>query len=167
MLAEHALTASMGEKNMPGSYYNLGLRDSSNEVSSTKWNVGDLTILTLGAALTQMGALEAAIDGVTIGAIASSAWGDSDSRAYVRPSDAQSQRGIKWTVSWEDTVTFSKGTNTIPTANLDLLPLVGAVRTEDLDLTANPGLALVNAIEALCKSPAGNALKVLRVYFSD
>jgi len=152
---------------MPGSYYSLGLRDSSNEVSSTKWNIGDLTALSLAGALTQMGSLETAIDNVTIGAVASSSYGDSDSRAYVRPSDAQAQRGIKWTVSWEDTVTFSKGVNTIPTANLDLLPLVGAVRTEDLDLTANPGLALVTAIEALCKSPAGNALKVLRVYFSD
>jgi len=152
---------------MPGSYYSLGLRDSSNEVSSTKWNVGDLTVLTLGAALTQMGALETATDNVTIGAIASSAFGDSDSRAYVRPSDAQAQRGIKWTVSWEDAVTFSKGTNTIPTANLDLLPMVGGVRVEDLDLSAGAGAALKAAIEALCKSPAGNALTVLRVYFSD
>jgi len=167
MLAEHALTASMGGKNMPGSYYNLGLRDSSNEVSSTKWNIGDLTALSLAGALTQMGSLETAIDNVTIGAVANSSYGDSDSRPYVRPSDAQAQRGIKWTVSWEDAVTFSRGVNTIPTANLDLLPLVGGVRVEDLDLTGGGGAALKAAIEALCKSPAGNALTVLRVYFSD
>lgn len=152
---------------MPGAYYNLGLRDSSNEISTTKWNIGDLTAISLPGALTDMTALEAATDGVTLGAIATSAYGDSDSRPYSRPTDAQCQRGTKWTVSWEDAVTFQKGTNTIPTANLDLLPLVGGVRTEDMDLTANPGLALKTAIQALCKSPAGNALTVLRVYFSD
>lgn len=152
---------------MPGSYYHLGLRDSSNEIGTTKWNIGDLTTTSIAGALTDMAALEAATDGVTLGALASSAFGDADSRAYSRPTDAQAQRGTKWTVSWEDAVTFQKGNNTIPTANLDLLPLVGGVRVEDLDLTANPGLALKTAIQTLCKSPAGNALTVLRVYFSD
>jgi hypothetical protein len=152
---------------MPGAYYHLGLRDSSNEIGKTQWNIGDLTALSIAGALTQMGALEAAIDAVTLGAVASSSFGDSDNRAYVRPTDAQSQRGVKWTVAWEDTVTFQRNTNTIPTANLDLLPTVGGNRVEDLDLTAGVGLALKDAIEELCKSPAGNPITVLRVYYAD
>lgn len=152
---------------MPGSYYNIGLRDSSNEIGLSKWNIGDLTSVSIAGALTEMGELEAAIDAVTLGSVASSAFGDSDNRAYSRPTDAQAQRGTKWTVSWEDTVTFQRNVNTIPTANLDLLPIVGGNRVEDLDLTAGAGLALKTAIQALCKSPAGNPITVLRVYFAD
>lgn len=152
---------------MPGAYYHLSLRDSSNEIGKSQWNIGDLTAASLAGALDLMGDLETAIDGVTLGAVAGSAYGDSDSRAYARPTDAQAQRGTKWTVLWEDEVTFQKGNNHIPTANLDLLPTVGGNRVEDLDLTAGAGLALKTAIEALCKSPAGNDITVLRVYFAD
>lgn len=152
---------------MPGAFYNISLRDSSDEISASKWNVGDLTALTLAAALTQMGALETAISNVTLGEVSNTSWGDSDAKAYARPTDAQAQRGVKWTVSWQDDVTFGKGTNTIPTANLDLLPTVGGNRIEDMDLTAGAGLALKTAIEDLCKSPAGNSITVLRVYYSD
>ena len=152
---------------MPGAFYNLTLRDSSDETSVSKWNIGDLTAVSIAGALTGMGALETAIDAVTLGAIAASSFGDADSRAYARPTDAQAQRGVKWTVAWQDSVTFQRGSNHIPTANLDLLPIVGGNRVEDLDLTAGAGLALKDAIEGLCKSPAGNDLTVLRVYFSD
>lgn len=152
---------------MPGAHYQLGFRDSSNEIGSTKWNIGDLTSVSIAGALTQMGELEAALAAITTGEVASSAYGDSDNRAYARPSAGTSQRGIKWTVSWEDAVTFQRNVNTIPTADLSLLPLVGGNRVEDLDLTAGVGLAAKEAIEALCKSPAGNAITVLRIYYAD
>lgn len=152
---------------MPGSFYNLGFRDSSNEIGLSKWNVGDLTTASIAGALSQMGDLEAALDAITLGAVASSSFGDSDNRAYSRPTDAQAQRGVKWTVAWEDSVTFQRNVNHVPTANLDLLPVVGGNRVEDLDLTAGVGLAAKNAIQALCKSPAGNAITVLRIYYAD
>ena len=152
---------------MAGAFFNIGLRDSSNEVGSSKWNIGDLTALSLAGALTDMGALTTAIENVTLGEVSNTSWGDSDARAYARPTDAQAQRGVKWTVSWQDTVTFGKGSNTIPTANLDLLPTVGGNRVEDLDLTTGAGAALKTAIEGLARSPAGNTITVLRVYYSD
>jgi len=152
---------------MAGSYFNYGLRDSSNEVSVSKWNVGDLTPITLATALTQMGDLKTAINAVVLGEGASSGWGDNDQLPVVRPTDASCQRGIKWTVAWQDTVTGGKGNNYIPTADLSLLPLVGGVRSEDMDISAGVGLALKTKIEALCKSPAGNAIMVYRVYYAD
>lgn len=152
---------------MPGAFYKYGLRDSSDEVTTSNWNVGDLTAVSLATALTQMGNLATAINGVTLGEPATSSWGDADAFAYVRPTNALAQRGVKWTVLWQDDVTFSKGNNHIGTADLSLLPLVGGVRSEDLDLTTGAGAALKTAIEALCKSPAGNDITVIRVYYSD
>jgi hypothetical protein len=152
---------------MAGSFYGLSFIDSSNEASKTDFNIGDLTAISLAGALTQMGALRTAIEGVVLGTVSVSRWGDSDILSSTRPTDPLCQRGVKWSVLMEDSVTHTKFTNKIPTADLSLLPLVGGVRSEDLDLTAGAGLALKTAIDALAKSPAGNAASVLRIYYSD
>lgn len=154
---------------MPGSFYGLSLRDSSNELGKTEWNIGDLTALSLAGALTQMGALKTAVEGVTLGIVASERWGDNDVVSNSIPSSGLAQRGVKWNVLIEDNTTHLKTTNYIPTADLSLLPdAPGGGKLEDLDLTAGAGLALKTAIEALVKYPGtGNAVTVLRIYFSD
>ena len=152
---------------MAGSFYGVSMIDSSNEVGKSDFNIGDLTALSLAGALTQMGALRTAIQNVTLGTVAVSRWGDADILSSTRPTDPLCQRGVKWTVLMEDTVTHKKFSNRLPTADLSLLPLVGGVRSEDLDLTTGAGAALKTAIEALCKSPADNSVAVLRVYYSD
>jgi len=111
--------------------------------------------------------LTTAINGVCIGVVAASRWGDNDIVSNSIPTDPLAQRGVKWNVSFEDNVTHVKGTNYIPTADLTLLPTVGGKVQEDLDLTTGAGAALKAAIEALCKTAAGNAMTVLRVYYSD
>lgn len=154
---------------MAGSFYGLSLRDSSNELSKSEWNIGDLTAVSLAGALTQMGALKTAIEGVTLGVVASERWGDNDIVSNAIPTSPNAQRGVKWNVLIEDNVTHLKTTNYIPTADLSLLPdaPMGG-KLEDLDLTAGVGLALKEAIEDLAKySGTGNAVTVLRVYFSD
>ena len=154
---------------MPGAFYGLSLRDSSNELGKTEWNIGDLTAGTIAGALTQMGALKAAVDAVTIGVMASERWGDNDIISNAIPSSGLAQRGVKWNVLIEDNTTHLKTTNYIPTADLSLLPdAPGGGKLEDLDLTAGVGLALKDAIEDLVKYPGtGNAVTVLRIYFSD
>jgi len=154
---------------MPGAFYGLSIRDSSNELGKTEWNIGDLTAGTIAGALTQMGALKAAIDAVTIGTVASERWGDNDVISNAIPTDGAAQRGVKWNVLIEDSVTHLKTTNYVPTANLDLLPdAPGGGKLEDLDISAGAGLALKDAIEDLVKYPGtGNAVVVLRVYYSD
>lgn len=152
---------------MAGEYYEIGLVDSSDEEATTRINVGTLTAATLPGALTAMGNLETAILAVTLGSKSKTAWGDVDRFVYTINDAADNQRGIKWTVVARDTVTGVPVINRIGTADLSLLPVVAGKRSEDLDLTADEGLALKTAWEALAKSPGGNAVAVERVYYSD
>ena len=154
---------------MAGSFFGLSLRDSSNEIGKTDFNVGDLTAITLPTALTQMGNLRSAIEAVTLGVVSASRWGDNDIVSNAIPTDGEAQRGKKWNVLIEDNITHLKTTNYIPTADLSLLPdAPGGGKQEDLVLTAGVGQDLKEAIEALVKYPGtGNAVTVLRIYYAD
>jgi len=154
---------------MAGSFYGLSLRDSSNELGKSQWNIGDLTAISLAGALTQMGALKTAVENVTLGVVASERWGDDDIVSNSIPSSALAQRGVKWNVLIEDNVTHLKTTNYIPTADLSLLPdAPGGGKLEDLDLSTGAGAALKDAIEDLAKySGTGNSVTVLRIYYAD
>lgn len=154
---------------MPGSFYGLSIRDSSNELGKTEFNIGDLTAISLAGALTQMGALKSAIDAVTVGTVAAERWGDNDVVSNAVPASGLAQRGVKWNVLIEDNTTHLKTTNYIPTADLSQLPdAPGGGKLEDLDITTGNGADLKDAIEALVKYPGtGNAVTVLRIYYSD
>lgn len=148
---------------MPGSFYGLSIRDYSREIGSTQFNIGDLTAISLPGALADMGDLRVAIEAVILGNVANSRWGDDDFVSATAPTDPQAQRGVKWTIAWRDTVTGVPGQNFIPTADLSHL----MTNSDEMDITAGVGLALKNAVDTLCKSPAGNAVSVYRIYYSD
>jgi len=148
---------------MAGSFYGLSILDNSEETGKTDFNIGDLTAVSLPGALTQMGALQTAIEGVILGTVSVSRWGDADNISNTPPASPLAQRGVKWTVLMEDDTLHTKFKNLLPTADLSLL----AAGEEELDLTAGAGLALKVAIEDLARSPAGNNVNVLRVYYSD
>lgn len=148
---------------MAGEFFRLSYKDSSREIGKTEFNVGPLTAITLGTALTQMGNLATAIQAIVGGLKVGSGWGDNDTFTGTVPTDPLVQRGIKWTVVSRDSVTGVPVINHIPTANISLL----TPPSEDLDLSAGVGAAFKTALEALCKSPAGNALVLERVYYSD
>lgn len=148
---------------MSGSFFGLSLLDNSNETGGTEFKIGDLTAVSLPGALTQMGALKTAIEGVTLGVVSQSRYGDRDFLSRTKPTNPAAQRGVKWTVQMEDDTLHTLFNNTIPTADLSLL----ASGNEDLDLTTGAGQALKDAIEALVKSSAGNGVIVQRVYYSD
>lgn len=152
---------------MAGAFYGLSFLDSSRETGKTDFHIGDLTAVSLPGALTQMGALQTAIEAVVLGTVSNSRWGDNDILSSTPPASPLAQRGVKWSVLMEDAVLHTKFTNLIPTADLSLLPTVGGVVSEDLNLTAGVGLALKTALQDLVKSPAGNAAVVLRIYYSD
>jgi hypothetical protein len=149
---------------MPGSFFRLSLKDNSREIGRSEFNIGDITAISLPGALTEMGALTDAIMALVIGVKVGTGFGDNDSFVAAPPTSKLAQRGIKWTVVGRDTVTGVPVINHIPTANLTLLPAGDA---EDLVITGGVGLAFKTAYEALVKSPAGNALALERVYFSD
>ena len=148
---------------MSGSFYGISVLDNSKETGRTDFTIGDLTSVSLPGALTQMGALRTAIEGVILGVVSQSRWGDADFISRTPPSNVSAQRGIKWTLLLEDNTTHNVTKQLLPTADLTLLD----PGEEDLDLTADEGLALKTAVEALVKSPAGNAVTLLRCYYSD
>lgn len=149
---------------MPGSFYGLSWKDNSGEIGRTEFNIGDLTAVSLPGALTQMGALDTAIQAMILGAKVQSRWGDADNFAATNPASKLCQRGVKWTLQGRDSTTGVPVINHVPTADLTKLP---AGSTEDIDLSAGVGAALKTAYEALVKSPAGNAVVLERVYYSD
>lgn len=59
---------------MPGSFYGLSWKDNSGEIGRTEFNIGDLTAVSLPGALTQMGALDTAIQAMILGAKVQSRW---------------------------------------------------------------------------------------------
>lgn len=150
-----------------GEFYGLSIKDSTPETGRVDFNIGIITAGTLPGLLSAMGVLRTAIEGVITGEPIQSRWGDTDVIAATTPIDPYCQRGIKWTVLMRDNVSGVPVINHIPTANLALLPIVGGRAVEDLDITAGAGLALKTALEGLAKSPAGNAVTVERVYYSD
>lgn len=149
---------------MAGEFFRLSIKDNSGEIGRTEFNTGPLTPVTLATALTQMGALTTAIMAIVLGVKVGSGWGDNDSFSAANPSSKLAQRGVKWTLLARDNVTGVPVINHIPTADLTKLP---AGASEDMDLTGGDGAALKTAYEALCKSPAGNAVTLERVYYSD
>lgn len=153
---------------MVGAYFGLTIRDSSDELGRTEFNIGDITAVSLPGALTQMGAFRDALDAITLGTMAGTRFGDADLLSNAVPASKLAQRGIKWNLSLEDTVTLQKFTNKVPTADLSLLPApVSGITPEDLDLTAGVGLTLKTAADALLRSAAGNPVRLLRCYYSD
>lgn len=149
---------------MPGSFFRISVKDNSREIGRSEFNIGDLTAISLPGALTEMGALTDAVMALVIGVKVGTGWGDNDSFVAAPPASKLAQRGVKWTVVGRDTVTGVPVVNHIPTANLTLLP---AGDSEDLVLTSGAGATFKTAYEALVKSPAGNALALERVYYSD
>lgn len=148
---------------MPGSYFELGLIDFTSEKTSTRFHIGDITAVSLPGALAQMGDVRTAIEAVTLGVVRTSAYGDIDTISGVAPNSPLAQRGVKWTVILQDTVTGYSSPIHIGTADLSLL----SDGSDDLDISAGPGLALKNAIQTLARSRAGNPVIVTRIYYAD
>lgn len=158
--------------------YKLSVRDNSREIGRSDFNISPITVGNIGDILTAIGTFKTAVDGITLGVLAKEALVmDETNLSALAPNDPNAQRGIKWSVQYADnTPFFDPGvnaipnagyqqifTNTIPTANLALLP----DGQEDLDLTVNPGLAFKTIFDTFVKSPYGGAAVLLRVYYAD
>lgn len=158
--------------------YKLSLRDNSREIGRSDFNIDDITVGNIGDILTAIGTFKSAVDGITLGVLAKeSLVMDETNLSALAPTDPTAQRGIKWSVQYADTTQYfdppvnaipNAGyqqifTNTIPTANLALL----ASGSEELNLTAGPGLAFKTIFDSFIKSPYGGDVNLLRVYYAD
>lgn len=154
------------------------LRDNSREIGRTDINIEEVTVDRLPVILTNVGALRTAIEGITLGVMASEALVmDETTLSALAAASPLAQRGIKWAVTYVDNQAFfddpvnaipNEGyqkvfTNHIPTADLSLL----ASGSEELNLAANPGLAFKTAWEASGRSPYGGTVTVISVKYVD
>lgn len=119
-----------------------------------------------GAAGNDQDSLRTIIDDMTIGTVGETSMNTKVTHnvgSDVRPVDPQAQNETRWRVSFTDTVLNAKGSFSIPTANLDLLP----AGSEYLDLTAGTGLALKNFLDTNGRSKYGNAINVTSIQFKS
>jgi len=162
---------------MPGEL-KFALRDNSAETGRVEIHTGNVTAASLPGLLTEVGALRGAIEGITIGVMAKESLSVFETQlSAASAASPLAQKGVKWTVGYSDVTAFFDDpvnaipnagyqkifTFTIPTADLTLLPS----GEEELDLTVNPGLAFVTALENTARSPYGGEINVLYVRYSD
>lgn len=139
--------------------YNLTFIDHDSETSTFGLRIPDLNAGNIAAQLALLATLRAAVEAVVIGTLRKEETSAiTDEIAGVAPADGFAQRETKWLVSGVDSTGIS-ATLEIPTADLDQLPSGSGT----LDLTAGTGLALANALNAVWRSRAGNAVTVSRI----
>ena len=162
---------------MPGEL-KFGIRDNTGEISRSNIHTGNVTGASLPGLLTEVGALRTAIDGLTIGVIASESLSVFETAlSAARPASPLAQRGVKWTVGYHDnTAFFDDPVNAIPNigyqkaftftiaaADLSLL----ADGQEELDLTEGAALAFVTAFENTARSAYGGRVVVDYIKYTD
>lgn len=142
--------------------YGLTYMDYDEELSTTKWNMAQLTpvtVLTIGATVAALRAVIAGISGATL---KSERFEQFDNEmSNVPPSNQFYQRETKWLVKYQDNVTLKLFRTEIPCANLTLL----GAHQEFLDITTalSPGLLFKTEFEADVVSEDGNPITVISV----
>lgn len=137
---------------MPQHYLTLTLADWGKEKSSFSVNHGAITVGTLAGYLTQVGALRAAVDGLTLGVIQKEKLVmDETILSQDFPEDPQAQRETKVMVVYQGNTTLKKFTLEIPTFEISIANM--QPNSDNVNLTAPFPEAFVIAFEALARSP--------------
>jgi len=136
-------------------------QDYSREKSRVRFNVQTMTAANFDATISLINALSTAILGVQVeNALQSKrviAQDNLISRAAA--TDKASQRETKWLITLEDATLHTLSRHEIPLADTQYV----TANTDFMDLSAGAGDTLKSAVEAGCKSPAGNAVNVMSV----
>lgn len=145
---------------LPVSFYNLKINDNTVrgngqvESSSVNFPIATTNGANIAAVATWLTALNAAIDGIVIGNLASSQQVlKSTLYSAVPAASPLAQRENKWLCRYHDNTTLQKGSVSIGTADLTLL----TDNSEFLDITAGVGLAFKDAFEDVVVSPYNDA----------
>lgn len=139
--------------------YNLTFIDHDSETSTFGLRIVDLSAGNIAAILALLATLRAAVEAVVLGTLRKEETSAiTDEIAGVAPANGFAQRETKWLCSGVDSTGIS-ATLEIPTADLDLLPAGSGV----LDLSTGVGLDLADALNAVWRSRAGNAVTVSRI----
>lgn len=143
------------------SLVSFSVRDHSDEYSSVGFNITDVDETSWVATNTAIAAIQTALAALTTGNIASKTLVAYNTKVDdTRPANPYAQRETGLRLFYQDDVTFKKSHITVPAP--DLL-VVASGGTDEVDLS---GVAVVNAVvtalEAIMKSPEGNAVTFYR-----
>lgn len=140
----------------------FSVRDFSEERSSVDFGIVDLTAGNIAANLTAFDTVQAAIEGVILGEVATRRLVAVDEVvSAVIPTNAFAQRELKWLVRYTDTVNGKSGSLEIPTANPTGILIPG---TDRMDLTETAPTALVTALETNGRTVDGNTFNIAGIF---
>lgn len=138
--------------------------DHSKERRSFSGFSGTITVGSIAGFLTQFGALQSALDAVTLGTRSEQAWGELSTISNTPPASANAQIETELLVSCISETTEAPWSERIPTADYASMNYIGdeAILSGAGATTATTNL--VSAIEALLKHPDnGEALVVVSI----
>lgn len=154
------------------------VRDNTGEIGPVEIHTGAVTAISLPDLLTEIAALRTAIDGVSIGVLASESLKVFETKLNSAKAASQlAQKGVKWLCGYTDNQQFfDPGVNAIPNAGYqkvftftipcaDLTLLVTG--DEELVLTSGPGLAFKTAFDATARSPYGGTALLQYMKYVD
>lgn len=160
---------------MPG---RLGFRmqDESREFASFSLATGNVTAASLPGLLTQVGALRAAIEGITLGTVSDEWLSVFDTNlSNVPPSDVNAQRERAWLVTYEDNLPFfddplnaipNEGFGRLFTLSIPTADISGGrkVANSDMAVLAETSMAaFITAFEETARSPYGGTVNVISI----
>jgi hypothetical protein len=150
--------------------YGQTVKDSGGESASFGFTIGAVTALTLPGLLSAATDFEEALDGIVLGTVhrkVMTVFDNSFDPAI--NTAAANQKENRWLARYKDNVTGQKYRIEFPTADLSLLPIDGGtgLRSEYLDLSADPGLLFKTKFEGFVKSPGNyvNAVTLQSMQF--
>lgn len=139
-------------------------RDYSREVKSIRLYAGELTAVSLPGFLTQFGALQTALDGVTLGVRSAQSWGEETIVSNAVPATKDAQIESEMLVRVRGATSEAPWSFRIPTVDYTAFNYNG----DDNVIISGAGAsaattALITAIEALVKMPADETEAVVVV----
>jgi len=139
-------------------------RDHSKEVKSIRLYAGELTAVSLPGFLTQFGALQTALDAVTLGVRSAQSWGEETIVSNAVPAEKEAQIESEMLVRVRGAVSEAPWSFRIPTVDYAAFNYNG----DDNVIISGAGAsaattALITAIEDLVKMPADETEAVVVV----
>jgi hypothetical protein len=134
------------------------IADYSDERSTVSVPIGAITVLGLPGLLTQIGAMRAAVEGLSSGIVQRESWGETSKLTNVLPASQSAQRESKILVVYEDTVTFDLYRAEIPCRDDSAITLI--TNTDEIDMSAGAALAFKTAFDAMAQQN-GHSCRVL------
>jgi len=129
-----------------------GKRESISDLYSD-----EITAVSIGGFLTQLGALVSAVDAVTLGTISQTSWGERTVLSNTRPSNKAAQLESSMLVSLIGNTTEEPFSFRIPTVDFTAFNYASPPAGDNVIISGAGAsaatTALITAIQALCKTP--------------